>query len=304
MSVRFDSDSYPIGVNSHASKCIANKPHLFEDQGLNKDKEQVDGISNGLEIVGEGTSKFNIKDDEGKQHTIRIKNSLYVPKMRRCLLLPQHWAQEVGDEQTWMELKKQWPYDCTLNWKGGKKTIPHHSLTNVPVFYTALSLTRYRAFATTFEAMEASFFRREKVLQYPGRRDLMDDIEPEEFVAEENLNYKEMSVDEGVSKDDKIIKMLNVPLPPTEEPTSEAIRSEPLTFDPIPHQEEDEDTTLAAANNQVELIRWHYRLGHLPFAKLKQLALNHQGRATQVCRLSLWRNDKNSLVRQRDQGFS
>ena len=31
---------------------------------------------------------------------------------------------------------------------------------------------------------------------------------------------------------------------------------------------------LAAANNQAKLVRWHYRLGHLTFAKLKQLTLN------------------------------
>jgi hypothetical protein len=79
--------------------------HLFEDLRLNEDKGQVNGISNGLAIAGKGTFKFTIKDDEGKQHTIHIKNSLYVPDMRRCLLLPQHWAQEAGDEQTWMELK-------------------------------------------------------------------------------------------------------------------------------------------------------------------------------------------------------
>ena len=42
-------------------------------------------------------------------------------QMRRCLLLPQHWAQEAGDKQTWMELKRQWPYYCVLNWKGGKE---------------------------------------------------------------------------------------------------------------------------------------------------------------------------------------
>ena len=102
----------------------------------------------------------------------------------------------------------------------------------------------------------------------------MDDIEPEEFVVEENLDYKEMSVGEGVGKDDETIKMSNIPSPPAEEPPSEAICSGPLTFDPMPHQEENKDTTLAAADNQVELMQWHYRLGHLPFAKLKQLALN------------------------------
>ncbi len=36
--VRFDSDSYPIGVDSHALRCMANKPHLFKDLRLNKDK--------------------------------------------------------------------------------------------------------------------------------------------------------------------------------------------------------------------------------------------------------------------------
>ena len=75
--------------------------------------------------------------------------------------------------------------------KEARKIIPHQPSANVPVFYTASSSTRYRAFAATFEAMEASFFQRKKVLQYPGCRNLMEDIDPAEFIAEENLNYKE-----------------------------------------------------------------------------------------------------------------
>jgi hypothetical protein len=178
--------------------------------------------------------------------------------MRRCLLLPQHWAQEAGDEQTWMELKRQWPYDWVLHWNGGKKTIPHQPSTNVPVFYTASSLTRYCAFAATFEAMKASFFQREKVLQFPGCRDLMDDIDPAEFVDEENLNYKknETSEDEVVNEDNETIKTSNVP-PPTasEEPPSKALCRGPLTFDPHPQEEEDEQTMLAASDQQAELMR-------------------------------------------------
>ena len=78
--------------------------------------------------------------------------------------------------------------------------------------------------------MEASFFQREKVLQFPGRSDLMDNIDPAEFIAEENLNYKEKetSEDEGVHKDDETIKALNVPSPAAaEEPPSKAIHSGP-----------------------------------------------------------------------------
>ncbi len=146
----------------------------------------------------------------------------------------------------------------------------------MPVFYMAPSSHSYHTFAATFEAMEAPYFQWERVLQFPGHRDLMDDIVPEEFVAEENINYdKEASVDEGVTEDDKTIRTLNLPPPPpVDESPSETIRRGPLTFDTLSHQEEGEDTQLAAADDQTKLMRWHYCLGHLPFSKLKQLALN------------------------------
>ncbi len=48
----------------------------------------------------------------------------------------------------------------------------------------------------------------------------------------------------------------------------------PLTFDVNPEIEDDKHVYLAAVDNQADLMRWHYRLSHLSFAKLKQLALN------------------------------
>jgi hypothetical protein len=33
-AVRFDSDSFFIGIDNHASRCMANAPHLFEDLQL------------------------------------------------------------------------------------------------------------------------------------------------------------------------------------------------------------------------------------------------------------------------------
>jgi hypothetical protein len=127
--------------------------------------------------------------------------------------------------------------------------------------------------------METSFFQRKKVLQFPGRHDLMDNIDPAEIVAEETLNYKEKetSEDEGVTEDNETIKTSNVLSPAaSEEPPSEALHNGPLTFDPRPQEEEDEHTTLAASDDQAELMRWHYRLRHLPFLRLKQLAINSE----------------------------
>ena len=92
--------------------------------------------------------------------------------------------------------------ECVLHWHGGgKKTVFFDPSTNTPILTTAPSSRAYRAFATTFEALEAPYYRKETVLQYPSRH-LMDDepaFAPEEFVAEENLNFEKVSVDEGVN---------------------------------------------------------------------------------------------------------
>ena len=93
--------------------------------------------------------------------------SLYLPDLKQCLLSPQHWAQEAGDGQTWMG---NFARECVLNWHGGgKKTVLFDPSTNTPIFTTAPSSRAYRTFATAFEALEAPYYRKETVLQYPGR---------------------------------------------------------------------------------------------------------------------------------------
>ena len=78
-AVRFDSDSFFIGINNHASRCMANAPHLFEDLHLINNAGEVNGIDEGLAIKGKWTFVFLLKDNNGKIHTIMIPNSLYLP---------------------------------------------------------------------------------------------------------------------------------------------------------------------------------------------------------------------------------
>ncbi len=75
-SVRFDSDLFPSGINNHASWCMANPPHLFENLSPASNRGHVDGIGKGLDIQGEGRFRFSIKDNKGMVHTIKIPNSL------------------------------------------------------------------------------------------------------------------------------------------------------------------------------------------------------------------------------------
>jgi hypothetical protein len=69
--------------------------------------------------------------------------------------------------------------------------------------------------------------------------------------------------------------MANLPSPPANnEPHPGVPCRGALSFDPSPPLEENEEFQLAAANNQAELMQWHYHLGHLSFPKLKVLAKN------------------------------
>ncbi len=91
-AIRFDSNSYPIGIDTHASRCVVKAPHLFKDLKL-REVGEVEGIKSGLDIKGTGTFRFKIKDNNGMMHEIKILNSLYIPELKRCLLSPQHWVQ-------------------------------------------------------------------------------------------------------------------------------------------------------------------------------------------------------------------
>ena len=94
------------------------------------------------------------------------------------------------------------------------------------------------------------------------------------FMAEEDSHCgnRKWLINDKVKEDDETIRTSNV-LDKTAAP-DESICRGPLIFDPSPPIAEYEDVPLAAADDQAELMQWHYHLGHLSFQKLKQLALN------------------------------
>jgi hypothetical protein len=102
----------------------------------------------------------------------------------------------------------------------------------------------------------------------------------EEYIADENLFFdaqkhdKEMSVFEGARPDDKTVPTSNLTSSSdTESEHRHVKRRGPLTFDPSPPIDKNDQVDLVAADEQSELMRWHHRLGHLSFAKIKALAL-------------------------------
>ena len=280
-TVRFDSDSYPIGVDGHASCCMGNHPDQFEDLQLTTDGKSVSGIGSGVVIKGMGTFKFNIEDDTGQVHTIRIPNSLYVPSLKRVLLLPHHWAQEARDNHPNRRGTFMAQYDdgVVLHWNQRQysRSVSYLPSTNTPVFHSAPHAKSYRTYVAVIEALKACtpHFRREQVIQRTNQLPVTP--EDDEFIAEENLllpdDYHCKQSSEGVSADDDTVKHDNLASEgaPADNDAPPIARMGPLSFDPRPTVEQDDDLT--ASDDQTELMRWHYRLGHLSFVKLKALAI-------------------------------
>jgi hypothetical protein len=169
--------------------------------------------------------------------------------------------------------------NCVLFWGQGKfsKMIPFDAMTNTPIFHTSPSMLLYRAFVNTFQALEAPFFTCERVLQVTSRC-WLDSVPPppKEFIAKENINYhKDTTVHEGdVCKDDKTLLVSNLPPPSELAAHPDVTCCNVLMFDPSPPLKEEDKYSVAAPDDKAELMRCHYRLGHMPFSKLKRLVTN------------------------------
>ncbi len=99
-----------------------------------------------------------------------------------------------------------------------------------------------------------------------------------DFTAKENVHAdipkKPIMDSEGATSKDLTMQANNLLSGKGDKEEKETTRMGLLTFDVNPKLEEDKHVYLAAVDNQAELMHWHYRLGHLSFSKLKQLALN------------------------------
>ena len=92
-TARFNTDSFRIGVDTHASRTLSPCRENFQDLKLTPNLV-YEGFNDkkgaGATIAGIGTFVFTIEDDEGQYHPIELPNSLYIPSAKGVLLCPQH----------------------------------------------------------------------------------------------------------------------------------------------------------------------------------------------------------------------
>jgi hypothetical protein len=262
----FDSDSFLIAVDNCCSKCITNSMSDFIEPP-ERVNIRVRGIGGNVTATLIGTVQWSIEDDNGKIHTWTIKGTYYNAASPYRLFSPQHRAQIVDDN--YPKRRGTWcgTYDDAVElWWDQRKykgTIELNPTTNIALVRSAPGGSLFHAFCHEIMEIETTPLSEEEF--YCMTVEVSDDEatsdgDPDRTDAE---TYDRIDAD-GRLPDEAGYERRHPDIPDKVFTISEDDPAGPTT---IP---EDEDVQYGTP--QAEALAWHYRLGHVLFAKIKQMA--------------------------------
>ena len=241
--VTFDSDSYPVLIDNCCTACITNCVHDFCDLPR-KTRSSLSGIGGPIGITLQGTLKWTFLDDQGQQHTFRIPNAYYAPNAPHRLFSPQHWSQVAFPNKSQAGWSVTYHDRVVLHWDKDKfrRTVQLDTHTNVARLYTAPGSRKFQAYQAVSH-MKA----------------------PDTFPCCFNVNV--------VSIDDESPGHQTSAQPVDTSPRGESCphlsQTEGASNKHVCNIQDKQYMTPAAL-----MLKMHYKLGHLPFSKLKIMAAN------------------------------
>ena len=257
----FDSDAQALMLDDGASACITNDKGDFIEPPKRVDKK-VKGIKGHANATHRGTIKWHLEDDQGLVHMMIIRGAYLIPDAPTHILSPQHLAQQADDhypreEGTGALTTSK---NITLFWaqQHFAKTIPLDTKTNVGLTTTASGARSFSAFCATTKAPETKQNNIFTTRVIPDEDD--ESFQPKDPIELSNSDTEEMA---------DASRKFNNPVTHGQPQTTR------IDLGPITHMiPEDEEPTSMDPHN--ELLRWHYRLGHLSFERIRQLARSGQ----------------------------
>ena len=249
----FDSDAQTLMLEDRASACIMNDINDFIQPPKRVDK-MVKGIKGHAQATHQGTLKWYIEDDHGLVHVMVITGAYLIPETTTRILSPQHLAQQANDHYPTAEGTGALTTskNITLFWaqRCFTKTVPLDSKTNVGLTMTASGARSFRAFCATVDSPET------KQMNIFTTHVIPDEEDNKSFQPKDPVEPATQEEIEQIKAMDEIM---------AETPKTSLVDMGPVTH-VIP--DDQEPTSLDPHD---ELLHWHYRLGHLPFDRIKQL---------------------------------
>ncbi|KAI2496817.1 hypothetical protein MHU86_17696 [Fragilaria crotonensis] len=277
---RFDSDSVIIHVDNCASRCISNsladfvKPPqkvIGRIKGMGGDKVAVTGI---------GMIRWTIDDDMGTAHSFVIPGSLYIPDSPARLFSPQHWAQERKDD--YPERNGSWQATFSdhvmLVWgqKKFSKKIPFDK-SNVATFTTTPGCKNFRLFRACLEATDDDEINACECVAFDAT--IIEDDEDDEVTEHQSEYHEDDASIEPVPqtlRQGPSVQIQTAADDQEEQGYTKTTRHHDTSYDAYKNvavvEDVEEDSFAGKLTATAELLLWHFRLGHVPFSRLVNMA--------------------------------
>uniref|UniRef100_UPI00293D8CF2 reverse transcriptase domain-containing protein n=1 Tax=Janthinobacterium sp. TaxID=1871054 RepID=UPI00293D8CF2 len=240
-------------------------------------KVNIKGVGGSGTATLRGTVAWRITNDKGQIQELRIPNTYYDKRAPYCLLSPQHMAQEARAEST----SRDGTYCITrsdtveLHWARNtqKKTVMIDRATNIPLMRSAPGYKRFNNFYTEIASEVTditSMVATDAASGDPGLvTDYDSDADGESEAEEESIGDSGKPSSESGDANNQEEQSPGRRHPDLPDSVFVSAEAHPGTREQI-QREEDED--VQAMTPQAEMLAWHYRLGHLPFERIKRLA--------------------------------
>ena len=231
---KVDTDAFTIRIDTHASYTMCNNRAHFISDLKPMSNASIVGVNGRLPIHGVGTVKWKVNDDSGQQHIFEIPGTLYIPKLSSSMLSPQHWSKAMQESSGQRAWESTGHNFTTLNRSNGRyrQMIKLNTNTNTPIMLSSEGSKRYQIYEAIHNATH----------------------DPQLLVCKSSIIENEM--------DDAVLEQNMMDLMDEESFTKRHLQV--LTdFD---------KNKLQMTNPKAEVLRWHYRLGHVPFKVIRLLA--------------------------------
>ncbi|CAJ1938910.1 unnamed protein product [Cylindrotheca closterium] len=278
MNATFEHDSIPVGVDSCTSSTVGGIRHLFVGKLTPVKGMKLEGASGSIPIVAKGTLQLVFADDNGHTHQHLIHDAYYAPRLKLTLLSPRQWSKQGPTKRKGMEpirnfnvcgdtVELRFENNCV-------RTVPFDSETNLPLLMTKPGYSSFSSHLKSqhITAQEARIRPTALTFQDLHLPDGTHPNPPSERQCQDCDPKEKDPFDLHGTTAPSLAKTF---VDNFEEPPAVL---EDFNFESLLTGEWDDtapEATLPSLNEtdkKTLLLRWHYRLGHMPFKHLKASA--------------------------------
>ena len=293
----FDSDSFDILVDGGATASISNCLGDFIRPPTTTDI-RIKGFNGTYSAARIGTVRWPILDDEGVKHVLQIPDTYFVASCPMRLLSPQHYSQQINDHRGTYSTNFGDQVVFVFHQKKFQVTIPLNPSSNVGIIRSAPGHQVFSCFVEDAkppkEPPPAIFAYNVITDDEADNMELQEETESvsttEDDILNENLVCppSETTTPVGFKGGSEVCPTVanvrpsnvlqnSVNPPGTSSEESEVPdRPDLIPFDLDNDQEDtnlpNQDDVTSSLDASAELMRWHLRLGHLPFANIRLMA--------------------------------